>query len=310
MKVWKVRLTGILVCQVVLALVLWGVQMQGESARSQAAQITDFDTAAVDKIEIRQGKETLSLLKKDGTWSLPGYHELKADTGRVEQLLKQLEQLSAPGPETQTNTSHERFEVTEDKAQAIVKLYQGEKVLTHLLLGKVPSLGKRFLRLAGRDEVYRSNWDGFGVTALSKDWLDKDLLASGTLQEVAFPNFKLLQTDGEWSSEEEEKTLDQKKVADLVKLLEKLTVIEVAELDAKPGFDISTKGAGGEAHRYAFFESEQRHYVKRDDIDLVFQVPEKALSGLKTASLEALQAEEKVQASPTPEAPKMGLPKS
>jgi uncharacterized protein DUF4340 len=288
MRVWKTRLSILLVCQLLLAGGLWALSHNRETSKTQATNLLALDKEAITKIEIAQGEKTFVLAKSDGRWVLPDYHELPAAQADVESLLSGLDDLSARAAETTTESSHQRLGVSDDKPEGRLKLYAGETLVSDLLLGKSPTFNQRFVRVAEKDEAFKTEWQGLKVQAKGTTWLDKTLLASGSVRKFIHPEFELTQESGEWTSGQEK--LDSKKVVELLSSLEKLMVVDVVN-DLTPGqtMKFEVENSGGTTYAYSYFENDGKHYLMRNDHDLVFQIRETVGKALAEASLENLK---------------------
>ena len=291
MRVWKTRLSILLVCQLLLASGLWALSHNRETSKTQTTDLLTLNKEAITKIEIAEGEKTFVISKSDGLWILPDYHDLPAASADVESLLSGLDDLSVRGAETTTESSQQRLGVSDDKPEGRVKLYAGETLVSDLLLGKSPTFNQRFVRLAEKDETFKTEWQGIQVQAKGTTWLNKKLLASGSVRKFVYPEFELTQESGEWMSGQEK--LDSRKVAELVSSLEKVTVVQVVN-DLTPGrtTDIVVENSEGTTYTYSYFENDGKHYLTRNDHDLVFQISETVGKALAEASLENLRPDQ------------------
>jgi hypothetical protein len=150
---WKRNLILLLVIQVLLVMGLFAWHKHHQP-KLEAKQLLDFSISDVDRLIIHDASNHVSLKKSGTDWLLPDMNSLPVDVKKLDDLLDKLKNTKLTWPVTTTASSHERFEVSTDKFQRRVELYQGDKKLGELLLGSSPGFKKIHVRREGENEVY------------------------------------------------------------------------------------------------------------------------------------------------------------
>lgn len=292
MQVWKTRLSVLLVLQLLLAGGLWVRTSRVASAQHAEKNLFNFQADSISKIEVTEGEETLDLVKQDNSWVIPDKFDLPAGPDKVESLLSGLEELKITTPETTSTGSHERFNLSDEKPEGAIKLFQGEQEVAAVLVGKVPSFGERYLRLKDQEEIYRVDWQGISTSPAGKSWLDHDILALSEVTKVVFPGFTLSKDGETWTSGKDQ-ALDQNKVGSLLSQLRKLRIIDAIELPlADKTTTLEAELPDSSKLSYQLFADSEKYYAKRSDREQVFQIGKEAYDKLTGASLSHLLVEE------------------
>ncbi|MDT8406310.1 MAG: DUF4340 domain-containing protein [Methylococcales bacterium] len=271
-------LGGLLVAQVLLAAVLWGVNRPQSKT---AEPLLNIDPAAVDQIEIADADKTVELVLKEGRWQLPALADLPAAAGKVRQLIEKLAGFKPDWPETTTAASHQRFELAEDHFQRRIKLASAGQMQADLLVGTSPGFRKSHVRKAGDDAVYALEISAFDLPTQAVDWLDKHLLAVSELSRIQGPDYALWQQDGIWQwhveqwpdgAAPESDRLDASKAVELAGALSSLSVLMPADPQEIPdtALTLSVQGQDDRVYRYRFWKQGEAHYVRRDDVAKTF----------------------------------------
>jgi Domain of unknown function (DUF4340) len=287
MKRWKTNLSIILAVQLLMAAALWAVGASRDTESVQSLSLTNFTTDEVDRIEISMGDDRVKIQREGGTWKVPDFHSLSADQAKVKDFLNDLKDLKILDRVAHSESSQKRFEVADDKVNTRVKLFKGDSTLCDLFLGKSPSFGKRYVRRDGENEIFSVRWNSLSVQAQGKAWFDRTILEAGSVTRLDVPDLSLEKDGATWKSSGTE--LDSEKVANLISNLEKLQVFDVADFNISAGYTALVTTADGSQKTYTFTQRDDKHYVKRDDIDLVFQLSASVLESLKAATLDSLK---------------------
>jgi len=298
-KHWKTKLSIILACQLLVAAGLWALGLQNST--HQAVQLlANLQEDNIQTIEIRSQDDSVKIISENGVWKLPDFHSLKADQDKVKNLILELKGLTALDQVTQSSSSHDRFEVSQEKANTeLILSGHNSVVLAHLFLGKSPSFGKRYVRMDGEDEIYSTKWNAMGLQAQGKSWFDQSVLQPSSISELKFEEFTLTQENGLWKSGEI--SLDQDKAKKLTALLENLRVFDTSENEPADGFDVEVRDSNGNSLTYTFFKKDKLNFVKRSDIDTTFQLSASTLDQLQEASVEDLIKTDQESATPAEE---------
>ena len=280
LKTW---LSGLLVLQLMLALGLFLMNQKHQQANA-AEPLLIVDTTALSKLVISENENSIDLTRQNDKWTLPGLKDLLASQSKVERLLTSLTGLNSGWPVATTVSSHERFEVAEDKFQKRVQLYNGDQQLGDLLIGTSPGFRKVHIRKAGDDAVYTAKLNSFEILANNQEWLDKSLLAVDEIKAIKTAEFSLSKDDGNWSLvqnasdiSEQQPDLNTVKVEDLVSGISTLRVKTLADDAASESvakvspvsIDVSTVDGN---HTYQFYKADDKYYVSRNDRDQLFEI--------------------------------------
>jgi len=134
-------LSAVLVLQILFGTGLY-INKQNEQHSGEEQTLLSLDMAQIDKITIQQEGSAAMLLKKGDSWLLPKLEQLPADKAKLHGLLGKLETLQTGWPVATTTSSHERFEVSKNKHQRHLQLYQGENLKPSSLSAPPPVFAK------------------------------------------------------------------------------------------------------------------------------------------------------------------------
>lgn len=165
---------------VVVLLVLGGIAffvVNSSDSTVESNLTEDFfavDSASITKIEmnsVKNGEVTLS--KESGSWMLLKPVNYKADTLRVNSLLKEAKSIKVINPEVSSNSSkHSKFEV-DDSLGTSVKLYNSNGLASEYIVGK-RSPGGIFLRQPNSDvTILASTFNTFAFAQKAEQFRDK-----------------------------------------------------------------------------------------------------------------------------------------
>ena len=277
MKKIQTWLAGLLVVQIALAGgLLWNSQ-RGQSS-NQAQPLLSFDTGQVDRAVITGEDKNVTIKKVSGDWQLAD-NSLPADTQKVIDQLNKLEQIKTGWPVASTKSSHERFEVADDKFQRHIELYQGDKKVAELYLGSSPGFRQVNVRRPGDDNVYSATLSAYEFPVEDQGWLDRSLLAAKDINTIKGADYTLKKADKDWQlltgdGQTSEQT-DKDKADALVKALDDLKVLSLVEdkkeAPEQPTSEI-TVSSGSNNWTYKFSQRNDSYYVSRSDHDAVFKV--------------------------------------
>lgn len=267
-------LGGILAAQLVLAGAL-SLHTFRERGADPSAPLLDFATADVDRIEIDDNASKSTALAHDGeSWQLASLAGLPANATKTDTLLDTLAGLRTTMPVVSSASGRERFEVTEDKFQRRLRLYDGEELLGEYYFGTSPGFRRTHGRRAEDDEVYALAFNNFDLPGDSNDWLDKSLLAAGAPEKITGPGFELRKEGDTWQLGDlaEGEQLDMAKANELASALASLRVLR-AEDTMPEGEWVEVGVTTGEGElRYEFLGQDGKYYVKRSDQPRVFTI--------------------------------------
>lgn len=273
------------------------MQWQGynKQADVDARPLLNVDINTLDKLVISDAQHTVTLEEKAGQWQLPELNNLPVLQGKLTPLLDKLSGLRSGWPITTTSSSHQRFEVAQDKFQRKIQLFSGDSEPQGLLLGTSPGFKKAHLRNSGEDEVYTAELSGFEFPVKAEQWLDKSLLAVKAPQKLKTASITLQKSGESWQLAPEAllaqgTELDQEKVKQLASAISSLRIIGVAEQEEQTNDAVSTLETSNaeKSWHYSFIRHKDNYYVRRSDFDALFTLSKSSFekfADLKLASL-------------------------
>ncbi|MFQ5774376.1 MAG: DUF4340 domain-containing protein [Kiloniellaceae bacterium] len=176
MKRTPIILAAILVLQVAGAVAL-GVMGPDYGAYEANEPLVAFDADRVDEVAIDASEgESVVLRRQEDGWILPGLHDFPADTEKVADLLKRLQDLKKGLPVAVTGAAVTRFKVTEESHERRIALRAGGDALGEVLFGTSPSFRQVHVRTPDDDAVYSVSFATYEAGTRPEDWMDRDFL--------------------------------------------------------------------------------------------------------------------------------------
>lgn len=270
-------LGGVLALQLVLAAGL-ALNSLRERAADPAAPLLDFATADVDRIVIDDNaSKSTTLARTDDGWQLASLSDLPANKTKTDSMLETLAGLKTTMPVVSSASGRERFEVSEDKFQRRLRLYDGDELLGEYFFGTSPGFRRTHGRRADDDEVYALAFNNFDLPGDSNDWLDKSLLGADEVQKIKGADYELSKNGDAWQlaaadANEVAPQVDTSKVNELVNALESMRVLR-AEDGLPEGERVVVEVTTDDGDlRYEFATADSKYYVKRSDRDRAFTI--------------------------------------
>lgn len=286
-------LAGVLVLQLVVALsqFLWEGDRSGNFT---SEPLMSYESGQLEKLIVSDGDSDVVLLKKGEEWQL-------SDTGlpvaeeKLDLLLDKLNGLQTAWPVTTTSSSHERFEVSENKVRRKISLYQGDKALAELYVGTSPGFKKSHVRVDGQDEVYALEFNTYDAPATTKEWLDKSLLTVKSVTKIKGKGYTLSREGESWLIDpvQDGREINADNVDNLVKAVGAFKILEVANSAPEFTEDKQTEIQVDNGSSYSIFlmEEEEKFYVKRTGFDQTFTLSKYEYERLTKPNLESLTTE-------------------
>ena len=309
MKTW---LSALLVIQLALAVGLYW-NTQNELQKSLPKPLIDIDWQALDQLVVGDSTHQVTLARNGNGWLLTKQGNLPVMDGNTETLLEKLRGMQTSWPVASTKASHDRFEVTEEKAQRYVSFYQGERLLGKLIAGSSPGLHKLHVRMEGENNVYTVPLDLVDMITSDQSWFDKTLLAAQSLESIQGADYTLQKTGEQWalygppnSGSEETPVLDSSSVADMTYAFQGLQVrklvTELPDLSNSGYAQLIVKMAGSDKPvTYQFYQTKEQCYVTRSDYDAMFSIGWSDYEKIAAMNLEKLTAQERSSEEAAPE---------
>lgn len=222
-------LGGLLAAQLLIVAVILAAQAGGVR---EPDPFLSFDADAADAVEVSNQDGAVRLAREGEQWTLEG--GLPADDSKVTEMLGKLADASGGWPVATSDSTAERFEVTENSHQRHIRIASGDDDLADIYLGTSPGYRRVHARHADGGDVYAIDFSNYEAGVKSGDWLERSLLRpAGTLsriERIGEQGFALTRTDDDvW--EAEEATLDADEVRTFVGRFTGLSVTGTSEAD-------------------------------------------------------------------------------
>lgn len=300
-KKWQRWLSAALVVQVLLAMGIYAYQKNGQQS-SSVQPLLSFDKNNIDKITISDNTTTVTLQESGGDWLLPDLQQLPVEQSRLDDLFEKLDSTKLTWPVASTTSSHERFEVADNKFQRRVSLYNGDEKLGDVFLGSSPGFKKIHLRREGDAEVYAVALSQFDFLASANDWLNKSLIDVKTVDAVTAADYQLQKTGDQWSlAGDESAKLNTAIVEQVTNAFTNIQIVEVASDTPQGDAKTYTVKADGNTWEYTFIKSADSHYVKRNDKDVFFKISQSDYDKVININKSQLVLPPEPAAQPSPE---------
>ncbi len=300
MKKWIFLLCGVLVAQLVFAVIVY-VSGEEYGAFEADEKLLVFDVAAVDRIQIEDGSNSVVLIKQVEKWVLPEQDDFSADQHNVLQLLDNLAAMKRGWPVATTHSASRRFKVAEDEFERKLTLLANNETLGQLVIGNSPGLRKVHVRNADDDEVFAVAFNTWEAGANLDDWIDKNILAFSAedLLQIEMSDIVLQREDGELrladlAGEEE---INRQEIQILVNSLSGLRVDTLLDEGDKPenlsdeaDFAFKVTLDPDQTLTYHFFKLNEEPYylLKRSDLDDYFKIAEFHVNAIKETARDKL----------------------
>ena len=300
MKKWIVLLCGVLVAQLVFAVIVY-VSGEEYGAFEADEKLLVFDVAAVDRIQIEDGSNSVVLTKQVEKWVLPEQDDFPADQHNVLQLLDKLAAMKRGWPVATTRGASRRFKVAEDEFERKLMLLANNETLGQLVIGNSPGLRKVHVRNADDDEVFAVAFNTWEAGANLDDWIDKNILAFSAedLLQIEMSDIVLQREDGElWLADlAGEEEINRQEIQILVNSLSGLRVDTLLDEGDKPenlsdeaDFALKVTLGPDQTLTYHFFKLNEEPYylLKRSDLDDYFKIAEFHVNAIKETARDKL----------------------
>ena len=167
----KTTLGALLAIQVVVVGVLLAARSGGIEEPEPFLQ---FDAESVDSLTVSNNEGSVSVSKVDGNWELP--NGVPAAGFKVDSVLEKLGSATGGWPVANTESTRERFEVTEKNHQRHVVAKAGDDTVADIYLGTSPGYRKTHALRTGEDEIYAIAFSNYEAGVKAADWLERSLL--------------------------------------------------------------------------------------------------------------------------------------
>ncbi len=286
-------LVGVFVLQLTIVFFVFLLE-ESRTGDFSSEPLMSFESAQLDKLIISDGNSEVVLSKNGEQWRISDKGLPVADE-KLDQLLEKLKNLKSTWPVAMTSSSHERFEVTDNKVRRKIALYQGDKPLATLYVGTSPGFKKSHVRVDDQDEVYALELNAYDVPASTKDWLEKNILAVQSVTKIKGKDYTLSKEGDSWQIDpvRENREIHTDHVNNLVKAVGAFQIVDVAndapEFTGDKHTQIQVNNGG--IHTISLMEKEGKYYVKRTGFDQEFTLSKYEYERLTKPDLESLTRE-------------------
>jgi outer membrane lipoprotein SlyB len=264
------QLAGVLAAQLVLALVL-SLAGSGNASFKAKEPLLAFNAAAIDGIDVDEsGANSVSLTKRDGSWSIPSMADFPADGAKVAGLLTKLGGLKKGWPVATSSEAAKRFKVSNEAHERRIVLKSSGKQVAEVLFGTAPSFRQVHARAANDASVYSIAFANYDAATRAEDWMKRDLLAvpEDKVASISIGDVTLERKDGKFT---------MPGLAEGQKLNE-TEVARLAGAATHPVFD-AVQGKGPEALAKVN-EPDIQVSIKRDDgTSIIYKYKKEAAGG-------------------------------
>lgn len=283
-----------------------------DSSLYTAEPLLGVAMSEVDEIIITQGgddAESVTLRKLGDLWQLPELGNLPVLQQKMQQIIDQLEALTVTWPVAKSNSSQQRFEVSDSEFLRKIQFFKGDDLVQSLYLGSSPGLRKTHVRREGESEIFTVELNAFDFPANSKNWVDRQFLAVADIDRLETDEVKLVNKQDKWFFDSGNfisapVEVNQNAVSELVAQLASLSVNDVldnlSDLSSTSALSLNAQ-SGSENWRYEFFRLNDQYLVRRNDSDVVFSIGSQLYSQLEKFTRENLTVAQPLE--PTTPAP-------
>ena len=134
---------------------------QEKQVAAEKSVYENFDVSDIDKIEIIEDQKTVTIYKNEDKWMKQEtieeeVKEYEVEEPKVTAALSKIASLKVTEPVTTSEDKQALFEVDDEHSKRI-KLYNQEKVIVDLHIGKITSdFTGSYFRLEGEDAIFKS----------------------------------------------------------------------------------------------------------------------------------------------------------
>ena len=152
----------VILCVVAVFMLIWAVIQSRISNRPVFTSgeptylVQGLDTADIDSIIIGKGDDEVTLKRQGAGFVVVNKENYPAKISQINDLITKCLEIERSQFVTDKAENHEDLELTEEKAQTVVKFLKPDStLLTGIIIGKTRDLGQgSYVRLASDDKVY------------------------------------------------------------------------------------------------------------------------------------------------------------
>ncbi len=232
-----VYLLGLTVILAIAAMIILQDPSEKNLQVEERGKLVDFESSAIDKIELWNKNGYVSAIKTDGIWTLDKPVKYIANRGMIANALNMCSNMHVKNIVTSQSEKHNKFAV--DSAAVQLKFWDGAELQAHIFIGKSGAgFNDSYVRLAESDEVALVSGPlAYAFTGYVSAWRDRILfeVPNDDIREIEFKSSKssytLIKNDDLWTIDGKE--TDSVATAIVIDLLSKFYVDDFFDEDPK-----------------------------------------------------------------------------
>ncbi len=273
MKQYTSLLSVILLIQLVITGLLFSADSNMDDVSARV--LLNVNESDLDKIQIIEDNDELTLIKREGSWRLEKYPELPIVDEKIAALTNDLANMHVTWPITSTKSSHERFKVTQENFNKHIVFTNTYGNSQALLLGASPGFKQLYARNIQEDDVFTIEYSAYQLSTEENNWLDKSLLSVHGINKISHPVINLAKKEKKWQLTKpavlkEQQALDTENITDLANQLTRLSVSGIANESYEATNQLVIYDEKNKEYIYSFASQDDGYFVKRNDIDQWF----------------------------------------
>jgi hypothetical protein len=168
-------LTGVLAALIVVAYLVMQRPGESSSPESSGTTLVEYDSSAVDKIEIRSPSVTAVIEREGGVWMVTAPLHYRADDATVASTLSSGKRMEIKGLVSSNPQKRSVFQV--DSSGTLVRIFEHGAEKTVFWIGKPsPSYTETYVRREGSNDVYlASGLFSSNFSRRTNEWRDKTI---------------------------------------------------------------------------------------------------------------------------------------
>ena len=270
-------LTGVLAALIVIAYLVMQRPGESSSPETSGASRVQFDSAAVDKIEVRSASGQAVIEREGGAWMLTAPVRYRADDAVLASTLSSARRMELKGLVSSNPQKRSVFQV--DSTGTLVRLYEHGTERAVFWIGKPsPSYTETYVRREGSDDVYlASGAFSSSFSRRTNDWRDKTIFKtdqdaiSGVTLRFGDTTVALVRQDSLWKIGDE--TVRNDVVKNFTGALANLQADDFVDstVSAMPPLTVQIELGGTQLRLYKMGEGD-KYYVQTSATPQLFQV--------------------------------------
>lgn len=224
-------------------------QSHQKKTNKEITLLTGIDLNTITGIEVQEGSNSVSLTKKDGTWSVVSLYNYPADFRKLADAVQSCSQVKTDTVIRSKNISAAEFGL--DNTAKHISMKSNNKEILAINVGKSRDASKttgwsnqHFINKSGLDSIFLVDYNFRQFTANSADWIKKDILniTSSDIVAVETGDIKLQLKGSDWilpdlNKQEELKSEEASKLRSALQYLNCITIANPTAPNVELGFD-------------------------------------------------------------------------